>query len=119
LYSIFRHGSSGTLRDYQNLPSSVTLQIFSYLTAIDLTTIATVCKKWCELANDDSMWKNLYLWSFRRWDWETPHVSRKHANPEDEKQSYEDGNYRWKDFFFSRVFRDKQQGFYKLLKGQL
>ncbi|KAK0211243.1 WD40 repeat-like protein [Desarmillaria ectypa] len=58
-----------------SLPTEVSLQIFSHLSAETLLTCALVCRRWQILANDQSLWKNLCL--SRGWKWRQP--PRTHA----------------------------------------
>jgi len=49
----------------QLVPKNIWLYIFSYLaTSFELTKAALVCKKWCMLANDNSLWKRIVA---KRW----------------------------------------------------
>ncbi|KAK0239546.1 WD40 repeat-like protein [Armillaria nabsnona] len=58
-----------------SLPTEVSLQIFSNLSAEILLTCALVCRRWQTLANDQTLWKNLCL--SRGWHWRQP--PRTHA----------------------------------------
>ncbi|KAJ2960294.1 hypothetical protein NQZ79_g4320 [Umbelopsis isabellina] len=51
-------------RDLLTLPQEVVFHVFSFLEAADLTTCARVSTKWYEAANDDHLWKPLYLVRF-------------------------------------------------------
>lgn len=48
-----------------NLPSEMMLQIFRYFDHLHLTSIARVCRRWREFADDDSVWRplSLKLWT--------------------------------------------------------
>ncbi|KAG7448286.1 WD40 repeat-like protein [Guyanagaster necrorhizus] len=57
-----------------SLPTEVSLQIFSHLSAEALLACALVCRRWQTLANDQSLWKNLCL--SRGWQWRQPRRTR-------------------------------------------
>ncbi|KAH8550060.1 hypothetical protein BGW37DRAFT_90665 [Umbelopsis sp. PMI_123] len=51
-------------RDLLTLPEEVVFHIFSFLDAADLTTCARVSTKWYAAANDEQLWKPLFLYRF-------------------------------------------------------
>ncbi|KAH9951866.1 WD40 repeat-like protein [Amylocystis lapponica] len=52
------------------LPDEVALQVFSNLPSQSLLTCSLVSRRWCALANDQSLWKELCM--SRNWEWKTP-----------------------------------------------
>lgn len=46
---------------FEKMPIEAVLSIFSFLEAHDLLKVRLVCKEWCNLADDDVIWKNLVL----------------------------------------------------------
>ena len=47
--------------NWKDLPSEISFHIFSYLNQTDLTECSSVSKSWYILANDDFLWKRLFL----------------------------------------------------------
>lgn len=46
------------------LPDEVVVSIFSFLREFDLCRAAQVCQRFCKIANDIGLWKNLYQYVF-------------------------------------------------------
>ena len=44
----------------RDFPDEVLIRIFSYLLELDLCTVAQVCKRFHNIANDNEVWKTLY-----------------------------------------------------------
>ena len=44
----------------RDFPDEVLIRIFSYLLELDLCTVAQVCKRFHNIANDNELWKTLY-----------------------------------------------------------
>ena len=44
----------------RDFPDEVLIRIFSYLLELDLGTVAQVCKRFHNIANDNELWKTLY-----------------------------------------------------------
>ena len=47
--------------DWQQLPHEVLFHIFSFLGRKELTECSCMCKSWYTSANDDMLWKRLFL----------------------------------------------------------
>ncbi|XP_038069921.1 F-box only protein 15-like isoform X2 [Patiria miniata] len=53
-------GSGRRRANVDDLPDEVLLKVFGFLPADSLVTCDCVCKRWHQLANDDSLWERLY-----------------------------------------------------------
>ncbi|CAM4832708.1 unnamed protein product [Rotaria magnacalcarata] len=47
--------------EINELPDDVLLYIFRYLSPIDLLNIGIVCRRWCSISQDESLWRSLVL----------------------------------------------------------
>ncbi|WP_044881702.1 F-box protein [Neochlamydia sp. EPS4] len=52
--------NDSTATSIKQLPDELLLHIFSFLQAFDLLEVELTCHQWKNLANDETLWKNLY-----------------------------------------------------------
>ncbi|BBI16251.1 F-box protein [Neochlamydia sp. S13] len=52
--------NDSTVTSIKQLPDELLLHIFSFLQAFDLLEVELICHRWKNLANDETLWKNLY-----------------------------------------------------------
>ncbi|KIC75227.1 hypothetical protein DB42_AK00270 [Neochlamydia sp. EPS4] len=52
--------NDSTVTSIKQLPDELLLHIFSFLQAFDLLEVELTCHRWKNLAEDKTLWKNLY-----------------------------------------------------------
>lgn len=53
--------SLNNLQTIEKLPDKVVLNIFAYLTHLEICRVARVCRRWRQIAYDTRLWKNVSL----------------------------------------------------------
>jgi hypothetical protein len=59
--------NDSTVTSIKQLPDELLLHIFSFLQALDLLEVELTCHRWKNLANDETLWKELGRKHFEKW----------------------------------------------------